>query len=241
MGPNCGFSLPQHTVNMWLLKQLDSVGHLITGCFVVHPDITFLNLSCQRRCVFDFGNGYVWLFGSQGNLVTRRTTFGPDRMFQTSSCSSAAGRGWCSGTVGGGNTQSLEVCFLRAFICVFVCASAPEWMFVYMGEWGWQGYNLLQTACGQRRGGRDSDTEREQAKERASGGGGSEDKHGRNELAGEKEYRKEIKKTRREGGRSRGEVWAVWICISFGCSTVPTVLSSPTHCHAKLRGRQQGS
>lgn len=40
-------------------------------------------------------------------------------------------------------------------------------MFVYMGEWGWQGYNLLQTACGQRRGGRDSDTEREQGKERA--------------------------------------------------------------------------
>lgn len=34
-------------------------------------------------------------------------------------------------------------------------------MFVYMDEWGWQGYNLLQTACGQRRGGRDSDTERE--------------------------------------------------------------------------------
>lgn len=72
-----------------------------------------------------------------------------------------------------------------------------------MGEWGWQGYNLLQTACGQRRGGRDSDTEREQAKERASGGGGSEDKHGRNELAGEKEYRKEIKKNKK---RREGEV-----------------------------------
>lgn len=35
---------------------------------------------------------------------------------------------------------------------------------MYMGEWGWQGYNLLQTACGQRRGGRDSDTEREQGR-----------------------------------------------------------------------------
>lgn len=39
---------------------------------------------------------------------------------------------------------------------------------MYMGEWGWQGYNLLQTACGQRQGGRDS--EREQGKRELRGG-----------------------------------------------------------------------
>lgn len=52
---------------------------------------------------------------------------------------------------------------------------------MYMGERGWQGYNLLQTACGQRRGGRDSDTEREQGMERVRGG---EERGGRKRRGG---------------------------------------------------------
>lgn len=92
-------------------------------------------------------------------------------------------------------------------------------MFVYMGEWGWQGYNLLQTACGQRRGGRDSDTEREQGKGGSQGRVGAEDTQGRNELAREKKkkkkYRMAGKKARREGGGRRGEVRAEWIRTAY--------------------------
>ena len=114
-------------------------------------------------------------------------------------------------------------------VCVFmcVCASAPEWMFVYMGERGWQGYNLLQTACGQRRGGRDSDTEREQGMERVRGG---EERGGRKRRGGASKGKKWVgregrntdrkEKTRREGGELRAE----WIGAAYECSTVPTVL-----------------
>lgn len=74
-------------------------------------------------------------------------------------------------------------------------------MFVCMGEWGWQGYNLLQTACGQRQGGRDSDTEREQGKERRRGQWGKE-------KVPEKEWRK--------GERTEWEVAVVeWRGIVF--------------------------
>ncbi len=54
-------------------------------------------------------------------------------------------------------------------------------------------------------------------------GGG---KQGRNELAREKKYRQK-EKTRKEEGRSRGELKTVWIHMAYGCSTatVSTVLS----------------
>ena len=115
-------------------------------------------------------------------------------------------------------------------MCVRVRASAPEWMFVYMGERGWQGYNLLQTACGQRRGGRDSDTEREQGMERARGGegregegrkrGGGRTRKGKKWGGREGRNTDRKEKTRREGGELRAE----WIGAAYECSTVPTVL-----------------
>lgn len=86
-----------------------------------------------------------------------------------------------------------------------MCVRAREQTFACMDEWGWQGYNLLQTARGQRRGGRDSNTERESTgwSEREGERGEARTSKEEMSLAGEKKCRRKRKKKSRD---SRGEV-----------------------------------